>query len=578
MTKSEGKLRRLIRKRVPMLSWLPSYNADTAVADLIAGVTVGLTVMPQALAYAALAGLQPQYGLYSSFVGCFVYTIFGSCKDITIGPTALMSLMTNQQVLGRNPDYAILLCFLTGIVLIIMALMRLGVLVEFISQPVTVGFTTATSVIIIASQLKGLLGLSYGSGNFLSTLRAFFDNVHDTQWPDTVLGFSCIAVLLFLRRIVAKSLWLLSTSRNALVVILCSCLALVLENNYGYAPFKITGTVRSGIPPVQMPPFSTVLQNRTVHFGEMVSDLGSSIILVPVIAVLGNVAIAKAFAGGEPVDATQELLTLAGCNLFGAFVSSMPVTGSFSRSAVNHASGVKTTMGGVFTGILLLLALGVLTPYFYYIPKAALAAVIICAVIFMIEYEVIKPMWRASKRDILPMLVTFVVCLISGVEIGILVGVGVNIALLLIYSARPKIVTTHFQCEGGVDYIVIKPNSSIYFPGVEYLRSIVITAGKSKLPVVLDCTLFENTDFTTAKSPFQGISSLINDFKKKHQPLFFYNVQSSLASVLEPICSKNFMYYSDVEDLKQALNGKSDQFITGFWKNQEMPGSNPAGK
>ncbi|KAF6201239.1 hypothetical protein GE061_005686 [Apolygus lucorum] len=557
----------MVRNRVPILNWLPKYNTDIAVADLIAGVTVGLTVMPQALAYAALAGLPPQYGLYSSFIGCFVYTIFGSCKDITIGPTALMSLMTNQQVVGRNSDYAILLCFLTGVVLIVMSCMRLGVLVEFISQPVTVGFTTATSVIIVASQLKGLLGLSYESGNFLWTLQQFANNVHKTRWPDAVLGFSCIAILLFLRkvkdlyvidklksskneRVIAKSLWLLSTSRNALMVIFCSVLAYVLENNHGSAPFKITGNVRSGIPPFQLPPFSTVLENRTVSFGEMVSDLGSSIILVPVIAVLGNVAIAKAFAGGEPVDATQELLTLAGCNLFGSFVSSMPVTGSFSRSAVNHASGVKTTMGGVFTGVLLLLALGVLTPYFYYIPKASLAAVIICAVIFMIEYEVVKPMWRASKRDILPMLVTFVVCLISSVEVGILVGVGVNIALLLIYSARPKIVTSHLQCDGGVEYISIKPNASVYFPGMEYLRSTVITAGKSKLPIVFDCTLFENTDFTTAK----GISSLINDFKKRHQPLFFYNVQPSLAAVLEPICSKNFMYYSVMDDLVQALN------------------------
>lgn len=366
MTSKNGKCKSFIHKRIPITSWLPRYNSEMAIADAIAGVTVGLTVMPQALAYAALAGLQPQYGLYSSFLGCFIYAMFGSCKDITIGPTALMALMTYQQVVNRNPDYAILLCFLTGCVMILMVFLRLGVLVEFISQPVTVGFTTATSVIIIASQIKGLLGLSYQSSGFISTLHKIAINIHNTKLWDAVLGFTCIVILLFLRkvkdivvidklnpsnrrRILSKFLWLLSTSRNALVVVCCSLIAFILQNNYGEVPFKITGSVRPGVPPVQLPPFSTELGNRTVVFSEMLTDLGSSIILVPIIAVLGNVAIAKAFADGEPVDATQELFTLALCNLLGSFVSSMPITGSFSRSAVNHASGVKTTLGGIYT-------------------------------------------------------------------------------------------------------------------------------------------------------------------------------------------------------------------------------------
>ncbi|XP_014240670.1 sodium-independent sulfate anion transporter-like [Cimex lectularius] len=566
MTVDKAKLKVFLRKRIPIISWLPKYNSETAIADLIAGVTVGLTVMPQALAYAALAGLQPQYGLYSSFIGCFVYTVFGSCKDITIGPTALMSLMTYQQVHNRNPDYAVLLCFLTGCVMLVMTFLRLGVLVEFISQPVTVGFTTATSVIIVVSQVKGLLGLSYDSGDFISTVQKAVMNIHNTRIWDATMGFVCIAILLFLRkikdfvvvdnlkstkrqRIIAKSFWLLSTSRNALIVIVCSLLSYFLKNEYGETPFKLTGNVRSGIPPIQFPPFSTTLGNQTVGFTEMVSQLGSSVILVPVIAVLGNVAIAKAFAGGEPVDATQELFTLAGCNLLGSFVSSMPITGSFSRSAVNHASGVRTTMGGVYTGVLLLLALGALTPYFYYIPKASLAAVIICAVIFMIEYEVIKPMWKASRRDIIPMFATFITCLLIGVELGILIGVGINIALLLFYSAKPNIKTEKSQSENGIEYMCVKPNSSIYFPGVEHFRYTVLKAGAAKLPVVIDCSLVESTDFTTAK----GISSLLKDFKSRSQALIFVNVHPSLLAVLKPICTQYFVYMSSSHELGSAL-------------------------
>ncbi|CAH1391158.1 unnamed protein product [Nezara viridula] len=566
-----------IEKRIPITSWLPKYNTEDLVADIIAGVTVGLTVMPQALAYAALAGLEPQYGLYSSFLGCFVYTVFGSCKDITIGPTALMSLMTYQQVYNRNQDYAVLLCFLSGCLMVLMAVLRLGVLVEFISQPVTVGFTTATSVIIVVSQIKGLLGLSFTSEGFLPTLMKIVENIHETKFWDTTLGLVCIAILLLLRkvkdlvvvdkrspkqkRVIAKCLWLLSTSRNALVVVVCSFISFVLHNNNnGSVPYKLTGAVRSGIPAVQLPPFSTTIGNETVGFFDMVSGLGSSIILVPIIAVLGNVAIAKAFASGGSVDATQELLTLAGCNLLGSFVSSMPVTGSFSRSAVNHASGVRTPMGGVYTGVLLLLALGVLTPYFYYIPKASLAAVIICAVIFMIEYEVIKPMWKASRKDLVPMFTTFSVCLLIGVELGILIGVATNIALLLIYAARPDIYIEKSQENNGTEYTRVKPSSSIHFPGVEHFRTAVLQAAETHLPVVIDCTFMQTTDFTTAKS----ISVLLNEFYKRHQALFFYNVKPSLAAVLSPICTKHFVIISNNDELARALqdvhkNGISDE-------------------
>lgn len=193
------------------------------------------------------------------------------------------------------------------------------------------------------------------------------------------------------------------------------------------------------MPDFKPPPFHTNLNNRTIEFNEMISDLGASIVLVPIIAVLGNVAIAKAFSTGQIIDATQELFTLSMCNVIGSFFSSMPITGSFSRSAVNHASGVQTAGGGILTGLMVLLALSFLTPYFAFIPKASLAAVIISAVIFMIEYEVLKPMWRSSKKDLVSAFATFIFCLIIGVEFGILIGVAINIVFLLYPSARPSV-------------------------------------------------------------------------------------------------------------------------------------------
>lgn len=565
--------KRFLNRRVRITEWLPEYNRDKLVCDLIAGVTVGLTVMPQALAYATLAGLEPQYGLYSAFVGCFIYAIFGSCKDITIGPTALMALMTYQQTIGRNADFAILLCFLSGCVQLLMGVLHLGVLVDFISIPVTVGFTSATSVIIGTSQLKGLMGLKFDSSGFADNVRKVFSHAGETRIWDLVLGLSCIIILLSFRKIkdikiggskptkkqkiIMKTLWLISTSRNALMVLVCSLLAYLLHEPGTESVFVLTGKLQSGLPPLQLPPFQTSFSNQTFDFTAMCTELGSSIVLVPVIAVLGNVAIAKAFASGDSIDATQELLTLGLCNVFGSFVSSMPVTGSFSRSAVNHASGVRTPMGGVYTGALILLALSLLTPYFYYIPKASLAAVIICAVIFMIEYEVVKPMWRSSRKDLVAMTATFVLCLAIGVEYGILVGVAINIVFLLYPSARPSVHVEQSTTASGISYLMVTLGNSLYFPAVDFIRASVgragIKQGASQLPVVVDCRFILGADYTAAK----GIASLIDDFHKRKQRLLFYKPRAAVLSVLHGVGLEDFFHVSTQEQLDSILKDSS---------------------
>jgi len=563
---------KLFKKRVPIISWLPKYDADQAVSDLIAGVTVGLTVMPQGLAYATLAGLEPQYGLYSAFAGCIVYTVFGSCKDITIGPTALMSLMTYQQVVNKNADYAVLLCFLSGILQFIMGSLKLGVLIDFISIPVTVGFTSATSVIIAVSQLKGLLGLKFESSTFLDCLLKVYQNIGNYRLNDTILGVTSIIILLMLRKVkdiklvgpngkpsnkqrtIMKGLWLLSISRNALIVVACSIISYWCYRPNSEPYVILIGKVRSGLPPLKFPPFGTEINGTPVSFINMCWDLGSSIILVPVIAVLGNVAIAKAFASGNSVDATQELYCLGVCNLLGSFVSSMPVTGSFSRSAVNHASGVRTPMGGMYTGILIILSLSLLTPYFYFIPKAALAAVIISAVIFMIEYEIVKPMWKSSRKDLIPTFATFILCLGIGVELGILVGVAINIMLLLIPSARPFLHIEMKKLRTGLDYLLVTPENSLYFPAVDFMRAktdrAAVKMGQSKLPVVVDCKHILDADFTAAK----GIAGLIMDFKRRKQPLCFYNPRKSVLAVLQGVCVDEIVHCFTYDELEQTLN------------------------
>ncbi|KAG7210487.1 hypothetical protein KM043_012008 [Ampulex compressa] len=533
--------------------------------------------MPQGLAYATLAGLEPQYGLYSAFIGAIVYVIFGSCKDITIGPTALMALMTHEYVQGRNADFAVLLAFLCGCLQLLMAALRLGVLIDFISIPVTVGFTSATSVIIVISQLKGLLGLKISSHGFLDTLTKVVQNIGNTSPWDAAMSFSCIAVLLLFRkmkdiklysdskkstkwqRALSKAIWLTSTARNAIIVVICSAIAYKFSSTESGSPFILTGTVRSGLPPFSLPPFSTQVNNRTLGFAEMCSELGASIVLVPIIGVLGNVAIAKAFANGGKVDATQELITLGICNVLGSCASAMPVTGSFSRSAVNHASGVRTQMGGLYTGILILLALSLLTPYFYFIPKASLSAVIICAVIYMIEYEIVKLMWKSSKKDLIPMSVTFVFCLIIGVEYGILLGVGINLIFVLYPSARPSIQINKCITDSGADYLLIIPGNSLYFPAVDFIKESVgnagIKEGSSQVPVIVDCSHVVGADFTAAK----GIATLIDEFNNRKQGLYFYNPRSNVVNVLKGACGENFQYILNQEELSCLLLMNQDK-------------------
>ncbi|KAL1377277.1 hypothetical protein pipiens_016370 [Culex pipiens pipiens] len=555
-------------KVIPGVRWLRGYSARFAVADLIAGITVGLTVLPQGLAYATLAGLEPQYGLYSAFVGGLMYALIGGCREVTIGPTALLALMTSRHT-GHGgesgPHFAILLCFLSGIVELAMAVLRLGALVDLISLPVTVGFTSATALIIGASQLKALLGIRGGSGSgFAETIKTVIEKFGEARVSDSVLGFASIAKLKDIktpadaskgRKTFGVALWLFATARNALLVLVTSSIAFYYDSK-GERPFILTGTVKSGIPGFHVPPFSTQLPgpNNTsteVGFVGMVSELGINIALVPVIAVLGNVAISKAF-GGSGINPTKELVALSLSNIVGSFFSSIPVTGSFSRSAVNHASGVKTPIGGIYTGALVLLALGLLTPYFQFIPKAALSAVIISAVIFMIEYEVIRPLWKCNKRELIPGAVTFVLSLIIGVELGLLAGVLADLAFVVYRTARPHISAELETTSSEVPFIIIRPRHSLlYFPAVEWVRNGISKAIKShgNIPVVLDCRTVNEFDYTAAT----GLGALRKELDTKKIPLVVLGPSNEVRKMLRETLKSSLLVASNEEELDAVL-------------------------
>lgn len=306
---------------------------------------------------------------------------------------------------------------LTGIIELLMGVFGLGFLVDFVSGPVASGFTSAVSLIIVSSQVKDLLGIKATGSTFLDIWTSVFGDIHNIRLWDTCLGITCIAVLLILRivatikieaeegkepsltiRLFNKFLWLFGTSRNAILVVVCGYIGYSFVN----APFKLIGNIPAGLPDFAIPPTS-IPGNATADvqpetFWQMVSGMQSALIVIPLIALMENIAICKTFANGKTVDATQELIAIGLGNIANSFVQGFPGTGSLSRSAVNNASGVRTPLGNLYTSALVILALLFFTPYFYYIPKATLAAIIIAAVVFMVEVRVVKPMWRTKSK------------------------------------------------------------------------------------------------------------------------------------------------------------------------------------
>lgn len=367
--------------------------------------------------------LSLQYGLYGSFLGCFVYIFLGSCKDVPMGPTAIASILTFQAA-GGVWQRAVLLSFLTGLIEILMGIFGLGFLIDFVSGPVSSGFTSAVALIILSSQVKDIFGITASGNTFVEMWSSIFKDIQNIRVGDTVMGFVCIVVLLLMRllvnvkfgpkedqfkstwhKVINKTVWLIGTARNAILVIVCGGIGAAFFNAGNEDAFKLIGHIPPGMPDFQLPPFSIpeIVENGIViqqgeTFGEMVSNMGSGLIVIPLIALLENIAICKAFANGKAVDATQELLAIGTANFANSFVQGFPGTGALSRGAVFNASGSRTPLGSLYTGILVILALLFFTPYFYYIPKAALAAIIIAAVVFMVEVKVVKPMWRSKSE------------------------------------------------------------------------------------------------------------------------------------------------------------------------------------
>ncbi|RXN30494.1 sodium-independent sulfate anion transporter [Labeo rohita] len=531
-----------LRSCFPILTWLPRYNLTWLKMDLIAGLTVGLTAVPQALAYAEVAGLPVQYGLYSAFMGGFIYCIFGTSKDITLGPTAIMSLLCLTYI-GGDPVFAVVLTLLCGVIQTGMALLRLGFLLDFISYPVIKGFTCAAAVTIGFGQVKNILGLKEIPQQFFLQVYYTFHKIPEARVGDVILGLCCLFFLVMLMlmknslgssedeapllvRSARRLVWSLATIRNALVVVAATSVAYSAEVT-GHHFFSLTGKTAKGLPPFKAPPLSETVPNGTViTFGDIAKDLGGGLAVIPLMGVLESIAIAKAFASKNNyrIDANQELFAIGLTNIMGSFVSAYPVTGSFGRTAVNSQTGVCSPAGGIVTGVIVLLSLAFLMPLFFYIPKASLAAVIICAVSPMIDFRVPVQLWRVKRLDLLPFLVTFVVSFWE-VQYGIVGGVVVSGFMLLYTVARPKVkkVICMFICSSPPRCLV------------------------------LDCSHVSSIDFTVVHE----LTELLKQFELRGVSMIFAGLKASVLKVLLTADLPGFRHTDRVDEALQLLTSSN---------------------
>lgn len=432
---------------LPLLDQLRhGYHRADLIADLLAGVIVAIMLVPQGMAYAMLAGLPPQVGLYASILPAILYGLLGTSRALAVGPVALTSILSAATIgVLAEPDssaYLVLattLAFLVGLFLLAMGTLKLGSIVNFISHPVLSGFTSAAAIVIAASQLKYLLGIQIPrQESFFGNLTALSGNLHTLNWTTLTIGAGSILLMMFfqnglstvLKRLGIPAAWRIPLLRSGpLVVVALSSLmvwGLHLDSRFGV---EVVAPIPGGLPPLSAP-------NLTP---ETLGSLIIPAITLGLVAFLESISVASALARQrkEKLDYNQELLALGAANLGAAFTGAYPVAGGFARSIVNHSVGARSGLASMITAVLIAMTLIFLMPLFTALPQAVLAAIIIVAVVRLIDISALKHAWRYSKTDAISLMATALAVLLLGIESGILFGIAISLVLHLWRTSRP---------------------------------------------------------------------------------------------------------------------------------------------
>jgi SulP family sulfate permease len=508
---------------LPILNWGRAYDRDTLTNDLIAAVIVTIMLIPQSLAYALLAGLPPEMGLYASMLPIILYAVFGTSRALAVGPVAVVSLLTVTAVsriaVPGSSEYiaaAITLAFLSGLILLALGLFRLGFLANFLSHPVIAGFITATGIIIAASQLKHILGIRAQGHTLPDLIGSLAHNASQVNWITAVIGVAATGFLFWVRKgFLPLLIGLGVTPRLAGIFAKAGPVAAIVVTTLAVWFFdlaargvQVVGEVPKGLPPLTLPSFSM----------DMWTSLIGAAILISVIGFVESVSVAQTLAAKkrQRIDPDQELIGLGAANLGASFTGGFPVTGGFSRSVVNYDAGADTPAAGAYTALGLAGASLFLTPLIFHLPKATLAATIIVAVLSLVDFSVLKKTWRHSKSDFAAVAATMSITLLLGVELGVTAGVAISILIHLYKTSRPHIAivgqvpgTEHYRNVLRHDVLIdpdiltIRVDESLYFANTRFLEDRIYdeVAKQPELKhVVLMCSAVNTIDMSALES------------------------------------------------------------------------------
>jgi len=494
-------------KAFPFLNWLRKYKLRYFRTDGLAGLTVAILLIPQGMAYALLAGMPPIYGLYAGLVPLFVYALFGSSHHLSIGPVAVSSLLVfsgvSQIAQTGTPEYiAIVLTLgcLVGMLQMLLSILNMGFLVNFLSNPVIIGFTSAAAIIIAINQLKYVLGIEIPRfDNTHETLLYAFKNIGVAKLISIGFGLGTIALILLLKKINKK----IPGALIAVFIGICLCKFFNLQQ-FG---IEIVGNIPQGLPQFQMPVFDFELLNK----------LYPVVLTVTIIGIVESISIAKVLESRQQtyrIKPNQELFALGISKTLGSFFQALPSSGSFARSTVNYETGGMTQMSSVIASIIIAMSLLLLTPLFYYIPLAVLAGIILVAIKNLFAFKEAIYLWKAQKSDFIMMLTTFLITLIFGIEQGVLAGVVLSILAVLYRSSTPHIavlgnipntavyrnIDRFDSLDIDPEILIIRFDDQLYFANASYFKDFVIDIinerQKKTKAFILDASSIHRLDST----------------------------------------------------------------------------------
>ncbi|OAN83592.1 sodium-independent anion transporter [Jannaschia sp. EhC01] len=512
-----------IARFIPVLQWGRTYDRTAFSNDMIAALIVTIMLIPQSLAYAMLAGLPPEAGIYASIVPIILYAIFGTSRSLAVGPVAVVSLLTvsalaevAEQGTAGYGVAALTLAFLSGAFLALMGIFRLGFLANFLSHPVIAGFITASGILIAASQLKHILGIGAHGHTLPELLSSLASHLSDINGPTLVIGVAATAFLFWVRKGLKPLLKRLgagatladvATKAGPVFAVVATTLA-VWSLNLDARGVRIVGEVPQGLPPFTLPNLSM----------DLIRALWLPAVLISVIGFVESVSVAQTLAARkrQRIDPNQELIGLGAANLGAAFSGGFPVTGGFSRSVVNFDAGAETPAAGAFTALGLMLAAVALTPLVYYLPNATLAATIIVAVLGLVDLTILRKTWVYSRSDFMAVVTTIALTLAFGVEIGVASGVVLSVALHLYKTSRPHVAevglvpgTQHFRnihrhaVETVPEIVTLRVDQSLFFVNARFLEDLLqdrIKPGTDVKHVILMFSAVNEVDYSALES------------------------------------------------------------------------------